>query len=484
MRSLATLRLSFFVLFSLGLIALLMLFGGAGPLATSSSATHAQSPAPEGSSTIATDPVCDPAGYGLDRMLPSPWTPTTALDPQPITFRDGYSFDATTVVARPNATAQTVDVTVGPDFDFIFDPSIVTINVGDTVRWTWENGGHSVTSGTPCVANNVFCSPLNANCASGETSPPGFVYTRTFNQAGSFPYFCVFHCNFNMTGTVNVNQVVIQPTENDFDADGKADTAVYRPSAGAWFILQSSNGAFVASGFGLAADRITPGDYDGDHKTDLSVFRPSDGGWYQIVSQTGAFRATGFGAAADIPAANDFDGDGKTDIAVFRPADGTWYLLQSSNGAFRAQSFGTNGDIPAAGDYDGDSKADFAVFRPSSGGWFVLRSLDGSFFAQQFGANGDKPVPGDYDGDTKNDLAVFRPSSGGWFLLRSTAGFTAVGFGLGTDIPAPGDYDGDGKTDICVYRDGAWYQLRSTGGFTAVGFGAAGDKPVPSAYIP
>lgn len=480
MKSLATIRLSFFVFLSLGLIAPLILFGsGAGP-----NAAFAQSPAPEGSGTITTDPLCDPAGNGLDRMLPSPWRPTPAIDPHAITFRDSYNSDAPTVVARPNATAQTVDVVVGPNFELRFDPETVTINAGDTVRWTWATSGHSVTGGMPCMASNVFCSPLNADCPSGETSPQGFIYTRTFNQAGSFPYFCAFHCGFKMTGTVNVNQVVVQPTDNDFDGDGKADIAVYRPSAGAWFILQSSNGAFAASSFGLAADRITPGDYDGDHKTDLSVFRTSEGAWYQIVSQTGAFRATGFGAATDIPAANDFDGDGKTDIAVFRPSDGTWYLLQSSNGAFRAQTFGTNGDIPAAGDYDGDAKADFAVFRPSAAAWFVLRSSNGSFFAQQFGAAGDKPVPGDYDGDGKNDLAVFRPSDGGWYLLRSTAGFTATAFGFGTDIPTPADYDGDGKTDLGVYRDGAWYLLRSTAGFTGIGFGAIGDKPIPSAYIP
>lgn len=422
---------------------------------------------------------CDTSRFGLFNRLPEPWMPDVAVGPG-MSFRvSNRSTGPGGVTARPNATTQTVNVTVSPSGEFRFDPQTITINTGDTVKWTWENGGHSMLSGSPCTTNNAFCSPDNINC--GVTSPANATYSRTFNQAGTFPYFCFQHCMFGMTGSITVNQVVIRPTANDFDADGKADIAVFRPSAGSWFLLQSSNNAFVSQGFGAATDRIAPGDFDGDRKTDFSVFRPAEGAWY-ILRSTAGLIGVGFGISTDVAVANDYDGDGKADVAVFR--DGAWYYLQSSNGAFRAIAFGLSGDKPVTGDYDGDSKADLAVFRPSSGSWFILRSTDNGLISQPFGAASDKLVPADYDGDNKTDIGVYRPSEGAWYLLRSTAGFTGVGFGIASDIPAPSDYDGDGKADVCVYRDGAWYMLQSTNGaFRAVSFGIVGDKPVPSAFV-
>ena len=43
----------------------------------------------------------------------------------------------------PSPNGQTVDVSVGPGF--AFNPDTVNISVGDTVRWTWADSGHSVT---------------------------------------------------------------------------------------------------------------------------------------------------------------------------------------------------------------------------------------------------------------------------------------------------------------------------------------------------
>jgi hypothetical protein len=290
--------------------------------------------------------------------------------------------------------------------------------------------------------------------------------------------------NSQIVGTIVNDDSNARRANGDFDGDGKTDVAVFRPDAGNWFYLQSSDDAFRSVQFGLIGDRIAPGDYDGDGKTDYAVFRPSNGVWYILQSRAG-FTAAQFGIAEDLPVQGDFDGDGKTDIAVFRPSSGTWYLLQSTAG-FAAVPFGLSTDKPVRGDFDGDGKADIAVFRPSNGTWYRFNSSNNQFVAVQFGISEDKPIAADYDGDGKTDIAVFRPSNGTWYLLQSTAGFRGVQWGIETDQPVPGDYDGDSKTDIAVFRpsNGNWYLVLSSGAHRVPSFGAGNDVAVPSGYHP
>ena len=103
----------------------------------------------------------------------------------------------------PSGRGQIFDVAVGKGGD-VFVPDTVNISVGDTVRWTWAEGGHSVTSGDPCTADEQFCSPDDTNCDQGILSNEGTVYEHTFDQAGTYNYFCFAHCAIGMTGVVNV----------------------------------------------------------------------------------------------------------------------------------------------------------------------------------------------------------------------------------------------------------------------------------------
>ncbi|MBK8811924.1 MAG: VCBS repeat-containing protein [Acidobacteria bacterium] len=95
-----------------------------------------------------------------------------------------------------------------------------------------------------------------------------------------------------------------------------------------------------------------PSDYDGDGRADYALFRPSDTKWYIRESSTGTVTQTQWGISGDKLVQNDYDGDGKTDLAVWRPSEGTWYIRQSAtNGSLRQQQFGVLNDIPVPAFY-------------------------------------------------------------------------------------------------------------------------------------
>lgn len=77
-----------------------------------------------------------------------------------------------------------------------FSPASLTINAGDTVEWTnTDTAAHTVTSGSPADGpSGVFDSSLIMGGASFE---------NTFDEAGSYDYFCMVHPW--MVGNIQVN---------------------------------------------------------------------------------------------------------------------------------------------------------------------------------------------------------------------------------------------------------------------------------------
>jgi plastocyanin len=103
--------------------------------------------------------------------------------------------------------------------DFAFDPPAVTVNVNDTVQWSWSSTFlHSTTDA------GLWDSGLH----SGST----FTFTNQFTSAGTFPYICTLHL---FSGTVTVNGPNSPPTVT---ITNPPDGAVY--SAPATFALEAA----------------------------------------------------------------------------------------------------------------------------------------------------------------------------------------------------------------------------------------------------
>ena len=98
-----------------------------------------------------------------------------------------------------SSNAATVQVQVGAG-GLKFTPQNVTIQVGDTVEWTWAASGHSTTSGIPGQPDGIWDSGVQNL---------GFVFSHTFTGTETFTYFCSPHGSCcGMIGSVTVEAPV------------------------------------------------------------------------------------------------------------------------------------------------------------------------------------------------------------------------------------------------------------------------------------
>ena len=107
-----------------------------------------------------------------------------------LSFVVGILFLGATLAALPIPSAEaatTVDISI---HNLAFNPSVVSIAVGDTVTWTNNDTiTHTVTSDVLGKFDSMDI-------------PPGGSFSQTFTTAGTFGYHCSIHTY--MMGTVNV----------------------------------------------------------------------------------------------------------------------------------------------------------------------------------------------------------------------------------------------------------------------------------------
>lgn len=305
----------------------------------------------------------------------------------------------------------------------------------------------------------------------------------------------------------------------DYFGSGKSSFAVYNDTGTniIWRVLNNGGTGQQETVFwGLSAtDYLTPGYFDADNRADIAVWRPSatagESRFFIRNTNPVSLNVLPFGTANDFPGNSsshsytaDYDGDGRDDPTTIRRVNGQWlwsYQASSTNTlrsvAFGAQTGQDTDDVPmSGGDFTGDGRADLVVLRQNANGadtyiWgdSVTGQQISSFTWGEF--NTDFYVIGDFLGDTRIDFAVWRGASGGdgnWYIRENGGtGFVARNFGIpGTsatrDIAIAGDFGGDSKYDIAVYRPSNntfyWLDSPNFSNFRFQRFGQTGDRPV------
>lgn len=111
--------------------------------------------------------------------------------------------------------------------EFAFDPRKITVEPGDTVRWIWSSGFHTVTSGAGCMFDGVHFDELL------ELANPVVEWVVPDGLEGDVPYFCLPHCViFDMVGTITV--VPSDPCPADLDGSGSVDFGDILAILSAW----------------------------------------------------------------------------------------------------------------------------------------------------------------------------------------------------------------------------------------------------------
>lgn len=125
--------------------------------------------------------------------------PSSSSETTPATQEAGSPQESATG-SESTGSESTGQETAVAVMNFAFKPPTVTVKAGSTVVWTNKDSfAHTVTAGKRGAQKDTFdgqLGELNTNDNAGE------MFTYTFEEKGSYPYFCRFHPN--MQGTVEV----------------------------------------------------------------------------------------------------------------------------------------------------------------------------------------------------------------------------------------------------------------------------------------
>jgi len=110
---------------------------------------------------------------------------------------------ASSVVSQPAFAAETKEVKMGDDSGLlVFVPAKISICKGDTVKWINNKAGpHNVVFDEDAIPAGVDVESISMEDQLGE---PGDTYSKKFDVAGDYAYFCEPHRGAGMNGKLVV----------------------------------------------------------------------------------------------------------------------------------------------------------------------------------------------------------------------------------------------------------------------------------------
>jgi len=186
--------------------------------------THRPSQAPSAQPTRSpsTSPTAQPMSMPTPRPSNNPTRSPIAV-PTAVPTTTPTTPPTTRTASTPtlHPTAQPVGPSSGEthtvSWGFNVASASITIEVGDTVRWVWDQDGatHDVRSGTPAAPTPLFRSPLQGS---------GSSFSFRFTEAGVYPYFCTPHSSF-MVATITVTGVATTPAVTTVEVTARPTTS-------------------------------------------------------------------------------------------------------------------------------------------------------------------------------------------------------------------------------------------------------------------
>lgn len=119
--------------------------------------------------------------------------------------------------------AGAAEVHVVMQVDLTYQPEVVMAAPGDTIRWVWTDGFHTITSGVDCMPDGVH---FNTGLFSAM---PVFEYPIPDDFVGEIPYYCAPHCSLGMTGNI-----IVAACPEDVDGSGDVGFSDVLRVLGAW----------------------------------------------------------------------------------------------------------------------------------------------------------------------------------------------------------------------------------------------------------